>query len=85
MAFTSPLKVTMQEIIRQCKNFAGRIRNLPVYPEFTRVFPPVSTPMNYANESDLGSTDFRLYDYIVRHFVASVRNEKFASFFFDIL
>jgi len=34
--------------------------------------PPI-TPMKSATESELGHDAFRLYDYITRHFIATVR------------
>lgn len=35
--------------------------------------PPI-TPMRAANQSDLDGDSWRLYDYITRHFIATVRS-----------
>jgi len=41
--------------------------------------PPI-TPMRSASEAELGHEAWRLYDYITRHFIASVSDDVFLSF-----
>jgi len=40
--------------------------------------PPI-TPMKAASEAELGHEAWRLYDYITRHFIATVSNDVFLS------
>lgn len=41
--------------------------------------PPI-TPMKSATETELGHDAFRLYDYITRHFIATVSKSSLAFF-----